>query len=98
MELIKEATMAKGKQHWYVGEIIKSTFGHDTYEVISAINGKEKFKDGYPKGYIKPKHIVWFYEIRNCDNGYIYKFNRSQVNDDGWFELITPAVERLWNL
>ena len=90
--------MRKGKQHWYVGEIIKSIFGHDTYEVISAINGKEKFKDGYPKGYTKVRFIVWYYEIRSCDDGSIYRFNRAEVNDDGWFELVTPVEERLWNL
>ena len=90
--------MAKGKQHWYVGEIIKSIFGGDTYEVISAMSGKEKFKDGYPEGYTIPKRIVWYYETRGIDDGCIYKFNVSQVNDDGWFELVTPVEERLWNL
>jgi hypothetical protein len=93
-----EAKMRKRKQHWYVGEIIKSIGGHDTHEVISAMNGKEKFKDGYPKGYTKPKCIVWYYETRDIDSGYIFRFNVAQVDEDERRELITPVQERLWNL
>jgi hypothetical protein len=88
--------MRKEKQHWYVGEIIKAIFVGDTYEVISAISGKDKFKDDYPNS--KPKRIVWFYEARNIDDGSICKFHKSQANDDGWFELVTPVEERLWDL
>ena len=88
--------MAKRKQHWYVGEIIKSIFGRDTYEVISAMSSKEKYKNGLPVGH--SKRIVWYYETRGTDDGCFYKFNVAQVKDDGWFELVTPVEERLWNL
>lgn len=92
--------MRKGKQHWYVGEIIDSGLSHNDslYEVISAISSKEKFKDGYPEGYTKPKSIVWYYEARAIADGFIFKWNVAQVNEDKWWVLHTPVLERLWNL
>ena len=91
--------MAKRKQHWYVGEIVSSIFDRDIlYEVISAINSKEKYKNGYPKGYTKPKSIVWYYQAREITTGFIYEFLVAQVDEDERRVLHTLSEERLWNL